>query len=277
MEKKSLILLLILNSILSTSIIIIDFLFLREIKVLFQTFIFFAIFVFILPIVLWKYLEYKRLKEIEDMFSVFLRDFVEAVRSGMPVTQAFKSVSNNDYRALTKYVKKITAQLDWGIPIDKVLTKFSKEVKSKVIARTVSSVIESHRFGGNLADTFEALSSTAVEVERLRAERRLYLHSQMITGYIVFFVFLGVIIGLEKFLVPSISQVSVPSVMGGAATAAPEAVAEEYKNIFRNLIIIQGSFAGLTVGKMAEGAMIAGIKHSLFMVFAGVVVFTLAA
>jgi len=46
--------------------------------------------------------------------------------------------------------------------------------------------------------------------------------------------------------------------------------------MFRNLIIIQGSFAGLIVGKMSEGAVIAGVKHSLFMVFIGTIIFTLA-
>ncbi|MEM7821586.1 MAG: type II secretion system F family protein [Candidatus Aenigmatarchaeota archaeon] len=249
----------------------ISFLYFAEIPNIFSSLNIVALFVLMLPIVILRYSEYRKKKEIEEMFPVFLRDFVEAVRGGMTIPHAFKSVSSNDYKSLTPYVKKMAAQMGWGIPADKVLLKFSKEVKSRVIGRIISSVIESHRFGGNLADTFEALSNTAVEVERLRTERRLYMHSQMITGYIIFFVFLGVMVGLSRFLIPSLTQVSLP----GMEVGPSKELTEEYKTIFRNLILIQGFFAGLSVGKMAEGAVVAGLKHSIFMMFVGTVIFLL--
>jgi len=212
-------------------------------------------------------LEVSRVKSLEEMFTVFLRDLVEAVRGGLVLPQAFKRVSKNDYGPLTPYVKKMAARVDWGIPVEKILFNFSKETGSKLIGRVISSVIESHRAGGNLTDVLEALGNTAVEVERLRAERRLYLQSQVITGYIVFFVFLGVMIGLKKFLLPSLTELSV-----GAAPPAikPTLIAKEYTGMFQNLIVIQGFFAGLIVGKMAEGQVWAGVKHSLIMMVIGI-------
>jgi len=230
------------------------------------------------PIIFIKFKEQSRVKQLEENFPSFLRDFVETTRSGMAIPQAFKVVSNNNYGSLTPYVKKMASQLDWGISVEKVLMKFSKESKSRLIGRIISSVIESHRFGGSLTDTLESLSKTALEVEKLREERKLYMNSQLITGYIIFFVFLGVMVGLEKFLVPSLGQVSNTASLTGlteteAATQSDFAI--QYKEIFRNLILIQGLFAGLTVGKMAEGAMLTGIKHSLFMMFVGILVFTL--
>jgi len=82
---------------------------------------------------------------------------------------------------------------------------------------------------------------------------------------------------LQRFLTPSLTQVS-PAALGLAGGAAPAQVdlVKEYNTIYRNLIIVQGVFAGLAVGKMAEGAIISGIKHSLFMTFAGGIIFTLA-
>ena len=231
------------------------------------------------PIIVMKFKEQSKVKQLEENFSSFLQDFVETTRSGMAIPQAFKVISNNNYGALTPYVKKMASQLDWGISVEKVLITFSKESKSRLIGRIVSSVRESHRFGGTLTDTLESLSKTALEVEKLRAERRLYMNSQLITGYIIFFVFLGVMIGLEKFLVPSLGQISsTASLTGLAGTEAPAQsdFAIQYKEVFRNLILIQGLFAGLTVGKMAEGAMVTGLKHSLFMMFVGILVFTIA-
>ncbi len=264
------------NAGVAASMILFNYFYLSGLELVSQLIYILAAFIFIFPIVLVKYVEYNRQKQLEELFPVFLRDFVETIRSGMSVPQALKTVSNNEYKSLTPYIKKMSAQLEWGIPVDKVLTKFVKEARSKLIGRIVSSVIESHNFGGNLAETFEALSGTALEVEKLRQERKLYLNSQLITGYIVFFVFLLVIIGLEKFLVPSLADVSPLQLAGSGLGAAQENLGPAYKEIFRNLIVVQGLFAGLAVGKMAEGAIIAGIKHSFFMVFAGIIIFLLA-
>lgn len=232
-----------------------------------------------MPLILIKYFENRRVKEAEKNFPVFLQDFVESIRGGMTLPQAFKAISNNQYGILTPLVKKMTAQLDWGIPVETVLINFSKSTRSKLISRIVSTVMESHKFGGKLVETFEALTGTAIEVERLRSERKLFLNSQIITGYIVFFVFLAVIIGLEKYLVPSLGQVSAQSltqISAGGAAASQSNLQKEYGEIFRNLILMQGLFAGLTVGKMAEGAVVAGIKHSVFMMVTGMLVFLIA-
>lgn len=253
-----------------------NFLLFKETPVIFSIINVLAIFVFIFPVIMMKYEEYAKIKKMEEMFPIFLRDFVEAIRGGMTVPQAFQRISQNDYKELNANMNKMSAQMDWGIPVEEVLMKFAKNSKSKLIGRIVSSVIESHRFGGNLADTFEALSGTSLEVEKLRQERKLYMNSQMMTGYIVFFVFLAVMIGLAKFLVPSLAQVNSGELSLGAIQAPQIDVNKQYSEIFRNLILIQGFFAGLTVGKMSEGATVAGLKHSVFMMFSGALVFIIA-
>ncbi|MBI2545259.1 MAG: type II secretion system F family protein [Candidatus Aenigmarchaeota archaeon] len=224
------------------------------------------------PLIIIKYAENQRLQSYEKNFSIFLQDLVESIRGGMTVPQAFKAISRNQYGPLTSLVKKMSAQLDWGIPVETVLTKFAKETNSRIITRIVSTVMESHKFGGNLSETFEALSSTVTEVERLRSERKVLLNSQIITGYIIFFVFLIVIIGLQKYLVPSLSQVSTASLTQINGVGAPPNISQQYAEIFRNLVLIQGLFTGLTVGKMSEGAMVSGIKHSAFMMVVGLFV-----
>ncbi len=233
----------------------------------------------ILPLTFKWYEKFNKKKRIENSFPLFIRDLIETVRSGMSLPGAFKAVSDNYYGYLTPYIKKMASQLNWGIPVDKVLVNFAKETNSKLIGRIVSAVIESHSFGGNLTDTLEALSKTVIEVDRLRKERFLYLQSQVVTGYIVFFVFLAVIIGMQLFLTPSLT--SVPQGTLGSATppgaTPPAELAKQYNDMYRNLIIIQGIFAGMAIGKMSEGSMMSGIKHSLFMAFIGFVAFTFVA
>ncbi|MEM5869833.1 MAG: type II secretion system F family protein [Candidatus Aenigmatarchaeota archaeon] len=262
--------LVILNGFVVAGIVAINFIFLKEIPNIFSTINILACIMFVLPIVLFEYLKYKRLKVIEAMFPAFLRDFIELMRGGMTIEQAMKNLKKNDYKELNPYVKKMAAQLDWGVSVEKVLTNFAKSTKSQMIQRTISSVIESHRFGGNLTDTLEALVNANVEVERLKAERTMYLYSQVTTGYIIFFVFLGVMIAMGRFLIPSLINVSVE----GVTNVQQQNLANEYKNLFMNLIVLQGAFAGLCVGKMAEGRIISGVKHSLIMAVVGLLIFT---
>lgn len=273
--SRAMLLMVVLSGILSVILVIINFLLFIDQPTLFSSINIIAGLLFAMPILMNYYVQYRKQKEVEELFPVFLRDFVESVRGGMTLPQAFKSLKKNNYKSLTPYVKRISAQLEWGIPIDKVLISFSKSTRSKFIGRVISSVIESHRYGGNLAETFEALASTSLEVEKLKQERALYLNSQMITGYIIFFVFLVVIIGLGKFLVPSMTEVSAAGLGNAPSTLSSEQLALEYKAIFRNLIVIQGLFAGLSVGKMSEGSIMGGVKHSLFMMIAGILIFSL--
>jgi len=272
-ENKYLILV-ILNTIVVIGIVAINFLFLKGVPNVFSAINILAAVMFVLPVILWKYLEYRRGGLVEEMFPVFLRDFIESIRGGMTIEQSMKALKRNDYRELNPYVKRMAAQLDWGIPVETVLSNFAKSTKSNLIGRIISSVIESHRFGGNLTDTFEALNNASVEVERLKAERSMYLYSQVMTGYIIFFVFLGVIIAMGRFLIPSLTNVSIEGVMGTAGGTQTD-LSEGYKTLFRNLILIQGLFAGLSVGKMSEGALIGGAKHSLVMIVIGIIVYIL--
>jgi flagellar protein FlaJ len=268
MEKIKIIM--IINGIIVAFTILLDFLFLREVSNLFSSVIIIAIIMFFVPIALVRYYESWKVKTLEDFFPQFMRDLVESIRSGMTLTQALESVSGTDYGPLSSHIKRLNAQLNWGIPFENALLQFSRGTHSKLIGRIATTIIESHRFGGNLTDIFDAISKTSVEVERLREERKLFMSSQMITGYIIFFVFLVVIIGLEKFLVPTLSQ---PMIGELSAEASPQDLSGEYKAIFRNLIMLQGLFAGLVIGKMSEGSVAGGVKHSLFLFIVGLLIY----
>lgn len=271
-ENKYLILV-ILNTIVAAVILVVNFFFLQGIENVFSVINILAGTMIIMPIVLWKYIAYRNIKIIEELFPVFLRDLIESMRGGMTIEQAMKALKRNDYRKLNPYVRRMAAQLDWSIPPETVLSRFANSTKSGLIKRTISSVIESHRFGGNLTDTLEALNNASVEVDRLKAERSIYLYSQVMTGYIIFFVFIGVIIAMGKFLIPTLSNVNIVGVE--SATPQPN-LTEGYRTLFRNLILIQGLFAGLSVGKMSEGTLISGVKHSLIMIVIGLIVFMIA-
>ncbi len=221
------------------------------------------------PATIIKYKEYLNSKEIESNFPSFLNDVVSGVEAGMTLPQAIDSASKNDYGVLSPYIKKMAYQIDWGIPFDEVLEILSRSTGSRVLKRTVSTIIETHRSGGNISDVLKSVGESIREIEKIREERKSHVYSQILTGYVIYFVFLAVIIGLQKFLMPTLVS------SGGSEFGFPEGEDVIYKNVFQNLIIIQGIFSGLSMGKMAEGSVLAGIKHLIVFVVIGFTAFTL--
>lgn len=231
------------------------------------------------PFLVIKYREYKRKKEIENRFPDFLRDVAEAVGSGMNLPKAIISTKDNDYGPLSPHVRKMVAQVDWGIKFETILTKFADEIGSGLLRRTTSTIVEAHSSGGNIQDTLKNVSNTSLEIEKLKKERSSQIFSQMITGYMIFFIFLGVMIGLQLFLIPSLSFQEEAQVEGmelGGGGLGQEGSKQLYSEMFQWLIIIQGAFSGIAIGKMAEGSVLGGIRHSVILVAIGYSLFVLA-
>ena len=223
------------------------------------------------PATIIRYKEFRDTKEIESFFPDFLNDVVSGVGAGMTLPQSIESASRNSYGILSPYIKKMASQIDWGIPFDQVLKTFAKDTKSRVLKRTVSTIIETHRSGGNISDVLKSVGESIREIEKIREERKSHVYSQILTGYVIYFVFLAVIIGLQKFLMPSLA-------FGGTATEfsmGPTGEDIAYKDMFQNLIIIQGLFSGLAIGKMSEGSILAGLKHLIVFVAIGFTAFTI--
>ncbi len=211
-----------------------------------------------------QYNKYRLDKEIEERFPDFLRDVAQNMKAGMTLPQAVIATKKTDYGLLDPYLDKIAVQIDWGIPFDKILESFAKN-KTQVIKRTVSVINEAIRGGGNIAQILDAIGRSISEINELRKERQSSTYSQMLTGYIIFFVFLGVLVSLQTFLIPSMNLTS----------AGFTGVMIEYGILFRQLILIQGFFSGLVIGKMADGRIISGLKHSIALMILGYIVLSI--
>ena len=212
---------------------------------------------------LYRYSQYSKIKKLEYMFPKFLRDVTKNINTGMTLPQAVRTTCSNDYDILTKYVKEMDAKISWGISFEKILIDFSERIGSENLKRTVQTIIEAHRSGGTVNTVLEAVADSLQEIEKIKKERSTSIYAQMINGYLIYLVFLGVMIGLSSFLLPAFQWEEIEA---GDMRAI-------FLELFRSLIIIQGIFAGLAVGKMAEGTFIAGIKHSLALSVLGYVAF----
>ncbi len=226
------------------------------------------------PSLYMMYKDFAYSKEIEARFPDFLRDITEGLYAGMTLPQAIRNTKKNDYGTLTADARKIAIQIEWGVPFEEILLKFGEHSGSSAMKRTVSTIIETHRSGGNIANVLEAVAKSIIEIDKIKQERSSHIFAQMLTGYTIFFIFLGVMIGLQKFLIPNMINMGGISDIAAAPTSTVE-LAAVYKELFSRLIIIQGLFSGVAIGKMSEGSILAGLRHSLVLVAIGYTVFML--
>ena len=77
-------------------------------------------------------------------------------------------------------------------------------------------------------------------------------------------------------ILPMVSGISELGTVGGGAfgnIGGGEAISQEdISNSFLYLLLIQGFFTGLTIGKLAEGGIKAGIKHSFALMLISFIV-----
>ncbi|MAG50885.1 hypothetical protein CL621_04600 [archaeon] len=222
--------------------------------------------------------ENKRQKDIDVKFLEFVRNIVTTVKSGVSVSKAIIQISDEDYGALTPYVKKLARQIEWGFPTGEALLTFSNDTRNKVIKRSISIVIEAEKSGGNIADVLQSVTNSVVELKKMKEERKTSVYAQVVQGYIIFFVFIGIMLVLQIKLLPPLVHLTGISLagFGGAfeGMGAAEAPTMNLDMVFMGLILIQGFFIGVMIGKFSEGSLKFGLKHSLALMVIGYLIFS---
>ncbi len=217
-----------------------------------------------------KYKQYIRKKKMEDQFPAFLRDVVEGTRAGMSLPQAIQNTETGSYGPLDEKIEKMSAQIDWGIPFDQVLENFGKETGSDIIQRSSDTIIQAYTSGGNIQQVLESVGENIRSIKQLTEERESQLYGEMITGYVVYFIFIGILIALTTFLLPNLADASESlggslGFFGGGSSGNLQENITLYRIWFQRLAYIQAIFSGLIIGKLAEGELKAGLKHSAIL------------
>lgn len=218
--------------------------------------------------------EARRIEAIDQRFPEFLRDLAESQRSGMTLTEAVATASKGNYGVLTGEIRKMAAQIEWGVSFSDSLTRFSKRVATPLIKRTVALVIQASEAGGNVVDVLTAAADDAREIQQIVKERKQAMSIYVMIIYIAFAVFVGVIAVLNAQFIPEVAKAVSKAngvSIGGLNFRAFDV--DDFKILFFHGAIIQGFGGGIVGGVMAGGRMIHGLRHSFILVFLAWVLF----
>ena len=226
---------------------------------------------------IYEFLRMRRIRKINERFPDFVRDLAESRRAGMTFTKAILYSSKGNYGMLTPEIQKIAQQISWGSSVNNALKDFSKRVKTRLITRTISLIIEASKTGGNVADVLDAASRDAREVSLIDSERRANMISYIAIIYIGLGVFLLIILILTKTLIPSLQGKGfsglTSTISGGGAISSNRITVSDVTNLFFAASVVQSIFMGVIVGIFEERDIISGIKHIFIMVLITWIIF----
>ncbi|MEM4703425.1 MAG: type II secretion system F family protein [Candidatus Pacearchaeota archaeon] len=221
-----------------------------------------------LPFLVSYLVSIRKEKELDSRFLEFMRELSESVRAGTPVGKSVIAISQKDFGSLTPFVKKLANQISFGIPMKTALKNFAQDTKSEVISRTIELVIQAETSGGEIALSLNAAVKSVSEIERLRKERKSQVYGVIVQGYIIFLIFIAIMLFVQLKFLPLISQAmqgSTTTGVTGIGLAFQTTTIKTIEKTFLYLILIQAFFAGLVIGKLSEGSMKYGIKHSVIL------------
>lgn len=239
--------------------------------------------VIFLPFIAGVVLENKKEQEMAEMFLEFSRNLAESVATGTPVSKSIINIRNKNYGSLTLHINKLANQISLGVPVEKALETFARDVGNNVISRAVALIREAERAGGEIDFILESVAKSISESDKLKKERKAAVYSIVVQGYIIFFIFIGIMLIMQFHILPltkglgafgkfSVGELAsskeIPSELG------EEIDVQELGRPFLFLLLAQGILAGMTIGKLAEGNIKAGLKHSFIMASAAFLIST---
>jgi len=235
-------------------------------KDLYDDLLLFSFLIGSLPYTTYRYFEFRRIKRYEEIFPDFLADVSSSVNSGMSIPQAISICARRDYGILTEEIKKIDRLITWGIPFEEVLRRFAYYVKSPFIEKFVYLIIEANRSGGDIREILDSASRNSKQLKEIERELKGNLAPYTVIMYMIFGLFLAMSVMIYyAFLLP-MSEVEGGGIIYGISL-------EGYRTLFFRLLMLVGLFNGLIMGKIMNGKVISGLKHSIVMIVVSYIVF----
>jgi flagellar protein FlaJ len=219
----------------------------------------------------------RNIREIERRLPDFLRDVAEAGRFGMTLADSIVVAATGRYGRLTPEIKKMSAQIEWGVPASEAIRLFSERVKTPLVVRMTSIIRKANDAGGNVADVLTMVSHDAKETILTQEERNVTMSTYVMVVYISFFVFIATILILNMQFLPKMEEAG--TTVNDAAkemglTEIPGvnikvAVIDQVAFVFLLAVVVHAVGDGLLAGVISQGSISIGMRHSFIMLLTG--------
>ncbi len=239
-------------------------------------FIVLGLFILLAPIGAQDLIVHRKILEMEVRLPDFLRDVAEASKFGSNLADSITIASNENYGALTGEIKKMAAQIKWGVSVQESLSEFAQRSSSKLITRLVTTVIESNLSGGNVSEVLNLIAENSKETQFLNKEKYSQLGSYVVILVIAYAVFLLTVLILDVQFFPVMTRQLAGYTASSSLGLLNLSSIPTVKVIFTGVAIIQGVGAGLMAGVLGDGRYRSGLLYAAVLAALGYIAILLA-
>ncbi len=241
-------------------------------------FITFGLITAIGPIGFYNHIKAKKKKIIEEKLPDFLREISSSTASGMTIFDAIITSSMGEHGSLTPELEMMASQLTWGLPVNEALENFAKRINTPAIKRIVVTINKALEIGGNTASVFEAAAREIDQVKLVEEQRRAEMSLYAMVIFVSYFVFLAVILIIDKTIFAAIFDLQDKMPTGGGnignlgfgiSKINPQAL----KEVFFTFVLVQSTGGGLLGGFMMDGKISSGVRFAFALILVSFVIF----
>ncbi len=196
--------------------------------------------------------------------TLFLQDLTETRKTGLAPEKCIETLSNREYGSFSKHLKKITAELSWGIPLRKVFMDFVTRTKSWTTQIVMFLLVETVDVGGGTIAMVESLAKFSTTTQEVEREKKMAVKPYIMMPYFAALMLVATTVMMLTFTTKTVG------LAGTGASANPPDLAG-LMMIFSTSVIIHSYLIGLVGGKISEESVAAGFKHSALLTLIAIV------
>ena len=228
--------------------------------------IFLGVLVVMGPVGFHRYLETKRRKQIQERLPEFLVEIGDALSTGMTIFEAIKTAEKGHYGELKPEIKNMKMQLSWNVSIKDVFTDFAVKMKSAIIRRIVVTINKGVMMGGSMPKIFKAAAGEINQVNRLEDQRKRDMSIYTIVILLCFFVFLAIIVILNRTVFMSFIDLQTDQMSQFAGILPMDLVDPlQLRYSLYSFVFVQSIGAGILAGFMMDGKLSSGVRYSCIL------------
>ena len=230
--------------------------------------------IFLFPYSFYEYMSQARLKIMEEQFPIFLKDLADSLRAGLTIVDAIKTSSKGEYREFNTEIRRMSNQMSWGIPFEKVIEETITRLKNSVyISRGLAILMQAYSSGGDISPIMASVADSTVLLQNVEKDQESSMTEQTSIIYVIQFVFIIITVVLFRVLIPITSSGGFGEILLSGQVGNLDL--DYYKVFFFVTIAIQSVCNGLVAGVTKNGNLVSGVKHVAIMFAFSLVLFTL--
>jgi flagellar protein FlaJ len=196
---------------------------------------------------------------MEAGITSFLRDLTEVRKTGLSPEKCIESLSTRDYGSFSRELRKISADISWGIPLKKVMMDFIHRTRSWMVQIVMFLLVETIDVGGGTIAMIESLARFNSLTSEVEKEKKESVRPYVMMPYLASILLVATTVMMMSFT----SGFGATSTTVSATAAASKGLMQ---TIFMTAVIFNSFIIGIVAGKISEESISAGFKHAAILV-----------